>query len=252
MIAKSYSVFTKESNAAFMARLQVAHPVTTVAKALADRIKLDDWLSHTLQPRQAQQQWRNMLKAYVSDASAHRNTQPVPSSVTLQLVGDAVHEVFECDICGQQFATAAARKRHQFLAHMTEPEQVERKEKVRESSHTAPMEHAEEGMPWCRHCLKKFNNWPNFYYHVNSRSCDGLRDFYQGQNPGLALAAMNQALIERSDVLEFAQGCTWLELAGHPAVRELIQHCPVFPLGSDTAVHEASYESQTPRAQSND
>ena len=92
MIAKSYSVFTKESNAAFMARLQVAHPVTTVAKALADRIKLDDWLSHTLQPRQAQQQWRNMLKAYVSDASAHRNTQPVPSSVTLQLVGDAVHE----------------------------------------------------------------------------------------------------------------------------------------------------------------
>ena len=82
-------------------------------------------------------------------------------------------------------------------------------------------------MPWCRHCLKKFNNWPNFYYHVNSRSCDGLRDFYQGQNPGLALAAMNQALIERSDVLKFAQGCTWLELAGHPAVRELIQHCPV-------------------------
>ena len=185
MIAKSYSVFTKESNAAFMARLQVAHPVTTVAKALADRIKLDDWLSHTLQPRQAQQQWRNMLKAYVSDASAHRNTQPVPSSVTLQLVGDAVHEVFECDICGQQFATAAARKRHQFLAHMTEPEQVERKEKVRESSHTAPMEHAKEGMPWCRHCLKKFNNWPNFYYHVNSRSCDGLRDFLSRTKPRL-------------------------------------------------------------------
>ena len=38
---------------------------------------------------------------------------------------------------------------------------------------------------------------------------------------------MTQALLERADVLGSAKTCTWLELSGHPAVRGLIQHCPV-------------------------
>ena len=117
----------------------------------------------------------------MSDARAHRDFVSALPSVSLLPVGDIAHEIFECDACGQQFATSAACKRHQFLVRMTETEQAERQETVRVASQTAPMEHSREGMPWCRHCSRKFNYWPNFYYYVNSRSCDGLRAFYQGQ-----------------------------------------------------------------------
>ncbi|CAE7307349.1 unnamed protein product [Symbiodinium sp. CCMP2592] len=200
-IAKSYSMFTRETNASFMARLQVVHPVDAIDKALNARAQFDAWLCPALQPGQAHQHW-------------------------LIPVDEIVHEIFECEQCGQQFATSAACKRHQFLTHMTDLEKKDRQEVIKESSHIAPMEHSRDGLPWCRHCSKKFNYWPNFYYHVNSRSCEGLRAFYQSDNPGLELASMSRALIERSDVLEFAKQCTWLDLAGHPAIRQNIQHCP--------------------------
>ena len=50
-IAKSYSMFTRESNAHFMARLKVAHPADTVGKALTDRTLMDAWLTFNLARR---------------------------------------------------------------------------------------------------------------------------------------------------------------------------------------------------------
>ena len=171
-----------------------------------------------------------MLRAHISDARALREapTPVLQQNVCLQPVEQILAETFDCDRCGQQFATAAACKRHIFLVHLSEEEQGERQEAVKShaTAASASMAHAKQGMPWCRHCDRKFQNWPNFYYHISSLSCEGLRTLHQSKDFGLAIADMTEALVERPLILEQAKSCTWLDLANSPEVIKNVQHCP--------------------------
>ena len=228
LVAQSHSMLTRETNQQFMYRMKLPHPVDVLLKAVTSRAYMDEELGDAIRPNQAQLQRRSMLRAHLADADIlkSRSTPPSLSPARLIPVDKVVEEVFECEHCGQQFAMAAAQKRHEYLVHMTEGDQEARQLDVRSHSVQAPMEHSQDGMPWRRHCQRKFHNWPNFYYHINARSCEGLRRFYEQSQPALELAQMSCALVEKQDVLEFAKDCTWLELAALPAVSRNVQHCP--------------------------
>ena len=247
LVAQSHSMLTRETNQQFMYRMKLPHPVDVLLKAVTSRAYMDEELGDAIRPNQAQLQRRSMLRAHLADADIlkSRSTPPSLSPARLIPVDKVVEEVFECEHCGQQFAMAAAQKRHEYLVHMTEGDQEARQLDVRSHSVQAPMEHSQDGMPWRRHCQRKFHNWPNFYYHINARSCEGLRRFYEQSQPALELAQMSCALVEKQDVLEFAKDCTWLELAALPAVSRNVQHCPELPsLGCHTAIPEATHEGE--------
>ena len=157
-----------------------------------------------------------------------RTHLPPSRNCISSLLSKSWQKAFACEWCGQEFATAAACKRHAFLVHLSEAEQSKRQDEVKSFSASAStsMAHAKEGMPWCRHCDRKFQNWPNFYYHISWLSCAGLRQLHQSQDFGLAVADMTEALVERPMILEQAKSCTWLDIASLPAVIKTVQHCP--------------------------
>ena len=224
-VARSHSMMTHESNQDFSRRMGLKDPTTHMVRSLERREASDTLLGTQLQPTQAQLQWRHILRAHLTAAQqpATHTHSPLTRLVPVDCV---LHELFECNTRGQQFSTAAALKRHCFLMHMDEQEQAERRTTLKAHAQQASMEHSKDGLPWCRHCLRKFHYWPNFYYHVNARGCPELREIYAQRQPGHSLAQLSTALLEREHILEFAKGCTWLDMAAHPDVVANIQHCP--------------------------
>ena len=147
------------------------------------------------------------------------------STARLVPVDSIIHETFACSECGLGFSTAAALKRHVYLQHMEDEQQLTRRQEVEEQSLHSHMEHARQGLPWCRHCDKRFNNWPNFHYHINARCCPILRAIYNQPQPGNTIMLLSEALIDNQDIVEIAGRANWLELAADPRFRHNLCHC---------------------------
>ena len=217
LVANSHSMLTRETNADFMHRLCLPDPIRRLHQAILNRQHLDASLGPLLCPSEAQLQWRAVLLSQM--AMAEREC-PVSGPARVIPVDRILEERFECPECSQQFSTAAALKRHRYKQHLAEDERQDRQLEVKQHACSSHMEHAQDGLPWCKHCQKKFNNWPNFHYHINSRSCPTLRTIYQSVQPGSTLAVLSDAL-----VVELAGHCDWLTLAAHPDVKRCIHHC---------------------------
>ena len=186
-IAGSHSMFTnslKETNAGFVKRLGLPDPVRRLQSALLRRVALDDGLSPWLAPGLSQMQRRHIVRGHLFDGHQCWNpstpTQETPEAqARLVAVDQVLHETFSCDQCGQQFATQASLRRHMYRHHFSEDQQQQRDAQVKTSIKGAEMAHALDGMPQCKHCKHAFSTWHAFHYHVNSRSCEGLRILYE-------------------------------------------------------------------------
>ena len=221
-IAKSHSMWTHETNRDIMHRLGIVHPAQALERALRCQQRADCNLGDALHPPEVQLQWRHMLRAQFEQAVSSGYSSSVARLVPVDSI---IHETFVCSECGVQFGTAAALKRHMFLQHMEDEQQQARRQAVKEQSLQSHMEHAKQGLPWCRHCDKRFNHWPNFHYHINGRCCPVLRAIYDQAQPGNTIMLLSEALIDNRDIVEMAGHANWLELAADPRVRQNLCHC---------------------------
>ena len=222
LVANSHSMLTRETNADFMHRLCLPDPIRRLHQAILNRQSLDAYLGPLLYPSEAQLQWRAVL---LSQMAMAERANPDQGPARVIPVDRILEERFECPECSQQFSAAAALKRHRYKQHFAEDERQDRQLEVKQHARSSHMEHAQDGLPWCKHCQKKFNNWPNFHYHINSRSCPTLRTIYQSVQPGSTLAVLSDALVDKPDIVELAGHCDWLTLAAHPEVKRRIHHC---------------------------
>ena len=142
------------------------------------------------------------------------------------MVHDVLREKFECTECGQHFISQAALRRHEYGQHLTEEQQQDRKMASRRDAQPSVMDHSLDGMPQCKHCSHFFSTWHAFYYHVNTQSCEQLRAPASGQSPTAQEITLSDAVVENSELLNFAKACTWREIAEHPRVRSRHHHCP--------------------------
>ncbi|CAE7695511.1 Crnkl1 [Symbiodinium sp. CCMP2592] len=148
-IAKSHSMLTKETNQAFIRRLRLPDPVQRLQNALMQRVTLDETLSPVLAPGPGQLQWRTIVRGHLFDG---RNEWALPDTIAsaptttpaarLEEVQEVLSEIFKCDDCGQEFATQAALRRHVFLTHLSQQQQLDRSAEVKESIKGAEMAHA--------------------------------------------------------------------------------------------------------------
>ncbi|CAE6968363.1 unnamed protein product, partial [Symbiodinium sp. CCMP2456] len=229
-IANSHSMLTRETNVAFAARLRLPDPIRRLRRALELRVEADQFLHSTLSPGEAQQQWRTVVRGQLfacSDGWGDLTAAtPSPSTVRLQPVDCVLHEVFSCEICGQEFSTQASLRRHMYCNHLDEEQQQLRDKEVKVAIQNAEMAHAKDGMPTCKHCLHEFSTWHAFNYHVNSRSCEFLRALYKQQaTTQMVLPLLTDALIHSQEVLECANNCGWQDLALLPCIPEKHHHC---------------------------
>ncbi|CAE6930547.1 unnamed protein product, partial [Symbiodinium sp. CCMP2456] len=228
-IANSHSMITKESNEDFARRLRLPDPLRRLRQALEHRQHADQFLHAILRPGEAQQQWRTIVRGHLS-ASSGGWSDPTSSSPSLptklQPVDRVLHEVFSCEVCGQEFSTQASLRKHMYCNHLDAEQQVQRDQEVKASIQGAEMSHAKDGMPQCKHCLHQFSTWHAFNYHVNSRSCEFLRALYQNDTTiQTVLPLLTDALIYSQEVLDCAHSCNWQDLALLPCVQAKHHHC---------------------------
>ena len=228
-IAKSFSMFTHESNHDFALRLKLPDLLRRLRRAIQRRGWLDDCLPDSLRPTDAQVQWRQFLTAALADAqsasSLGARTGSTPAKCRLQLVQEVVAEEFPCPTCGIAYATQAALKRHQFRSHLSEEEQLSVVTENRRALRQDVMLHAADGMPKCRHCHHPFTTWDAFYYHVNTRSCSELRAFFQVDPAQRWQQLQSESLLDHPELLNLASHCNWRDLAQHAVVRAKHHHC---------------------------
>ncbi|CAE7225147.1 Pol [Symbiodinium sp. CCMP2592] len=224
-IANSQSMLTKESNVKFLQRLRLTDPVTRLRDSIQRRDQHDQLLGPGLQPSEEQLQWRALLRGQVaeSESTAWNAQPPMQSSTKLMCVDNVLSETFSCDVCGQEFTTQAALKRHMFKSHFDQQQREDRTEEVRELRNKPSMVHSLDGMPQCRHCKHAFGTWHEFFYHVSSRSCQMLRYIYDQPDPETTiLPLLSEALIDSAEILTLTKDCKWQDLAQLPLVGLLI------------------------------
>ncbi|CAE7746398.1 unnamed protein product [Symbiodinium microadriaticum] len=214
-IAKSHSMFTRESNQAFAQRLCLPDPIKRLLECIARREKMDQFHPSPLLEGSPQLQWRELVRGEILEARA--TSHPQKDRCRVKLVQDVLHEQFRCSECDQTFVTQAALRRHVFNHHMTEEQQTERRQDTNRQLRDEIMEHARDGVPECRHCGHKFTTWHAFYYHINTQSCSVLRALKTSPLRLEIMPTLNDAVIENPSIVTFAGQGSWKDLALHVA-----------------------------------
>ncbi|CAE7332912.1 unnamed protein product, partial [Symbiodinium microadriaticum] len=109
-IAKSFSMYTHETNMQFAQRLKLASPLRRLLKAIDIRAKTDSDLSPSLRAGDVQLQWRHFVRGQLSEAQDALGTSAGPKpqqSCSLLKVQDIIPEVFTCSECGISYGTQA-------------------------------------------------------------------------------------------------------------------------------------------------
>ena len=228
-IAKSFSMFTHESNTQLAVRLGLPDPLSRLLQAVERRDRIPSCrVSGIVVAGPPLLRWREILRGQLvmargaQGASAGHETK----HISLQLTLDSQIGQFACPTCGVSYATAASLKRHQYRSHMNEEEQIAIFLDNKRALRSEVMHHALSGMPQCRHCTKKFTTWHAFFYHINARGCQDLRDFFASDGPKDKAAPASDALVDSPEILELTQHCTWRDVALHPRTRSSLHHCP--------------------------
>ncbi|CAE7330418.1 unnamed protein product, partial [Symbiodinium sp. CCMP2456] len=199
-IARSHSMLTRETNVDLVRRLE-----SSPTQSRGSEMRFE------------QLQWRALVRGQLFETSGSPwgACPSLTISSKLVCVEKVIHEIFTCEDCGQQFATPAALKRHQFCMHMTADQKEARTQEVQQARKHSPMEHSKDGMPQCRHCGYAFTTWHAFFYHVSSRSCEFLRAIYSSTQAAELTPLLSEALVDSPALLDLAKDCTWQDLALH-------------------------------------
>ena len=222
-IARSHSMLTKENTVDLIKRLKLPNPVRRLQQTLTRRLTQDLSLGPLIQPGEQQLQWRHLVRGHLFVWGVDH--APPVNDCRLVPIHEVIHETFACDTCGQTFSTQAALRRHCYVHHLDEDQQQERDVQSSEARKESVREHAEAGMPKCRHCRHEFTTWHAFFYHINSRSCPILRAIYSKSTSGFILHHMNESLVMSEQLLDLARDCSWQQLALHPLVQQKHHHC---------------------------
>ena len=228
-VAKSFSMFTHETNQDLAKRLGLADPLQRLVQALERRSRASTDLPEPLLPGLVQQQWRLFVRSQLAEARDACGTRTGPRTqqkTSLVLVQDILHEQHECTVCGQVLATSAALKRHMFRQHLDEDTQLATIQENRRKLRGNELVHAQSGMPQCCHCQYKLTTWHAFFYHINTRGCPVLRALYEKGSNAIVTESLNEAVVNDVELLQMTQSCTWRDIAMHPKVRAKHQHCP--------------------------
>ena len=233
-IVRSYSMFTHEANEDLLIRLNVEDPIDRIHKAFTKRCSKSPTDFECLQVWESHTQWLNVLRGRLFDNSnaAWQSAQDArigsagQSSIKTQVVPvNLVTEQFICHECGFAFATQAALKSHKYKLHFAEKDKKARQEEIHKRRQHPVTEHAKDDMPTCKHCGHKFETWPAFTYHINSRNCAEIRFFYAQENNREQLATLQDALTYRDELLQAATFLTWSEMAELQVVKQHHNHC---------------------------
>ena len=228
-VAKSFSMFTHETNQDLAKRLGLVDPLQRLSQALERRSRASTDLPEPLLPGPVQQQWRLFVRSQLAEARDACGTRTGPRTqqqTSLVLVQDILHEQHECMVCGQMLATSAALKRHMFRQHLDEDTQLATIQENRRKLRGNELVHAQSGMPQCRHCQYKFTTWHAFFYHINTRGCPVLRALHEKGSNAIVTESLNEAVVNDAELLQMTKSCTWRDIAMHPKVRAKHQHCP--------------------------
>ena len=145
------------------------------------------------------------------------------TGTNLIYVGEFVSETFTCEVCGQMFSTQAALRAHNYKMHFDDERKQDRQQEVQQHKVQPTTSHAKQGLPWCRHCNRKFSSLPALQYHINSQSCQAYRVSHQSADE--TQPDQNIPLIKHDEVFTLAQG-TWQDAANSRRIRNSLHHCP--------------------------
>ena len=161
-IMQSPRHLTQEADLAFLQRISQETPLQMVLKALGSmlaRIALpSDFSCYAAEDIQHRLQALRGNMMTLCEAPAERGCQ-------LTAVPDNA-PVFECQFCGQRFATLHMVKSHEGKMH----KQHAPKQQLPDASH-----YAVGGVPTCRFCGESFSKWAHLKRHVSLNRCAGLR-----------------------------------------------------------------------------
>ena len=165
MVARSPAHVSHETSAALFTRLRIQTPLLQLRQASLQRIERSRQSIGHLQPPRVHQWW-DVVPTTFSPA------EPEETRVRLKEVTQICTNTHTCPVCGIGFTSHHAVSVHlgkQHPAYRT-PRTTNPTIKNRRNDEVA-RRHALDGLPKCRHCLKSFRAWPQFFGHFHQEAC---------------------------------------------------------------------------------
>ena len=167
MVSRSPAHRSHESTAAVFQRLGLPHPLQQLRTSAQKRVALCRQAVGHLQPPRVHQWWNIVLSGFSQDTTTPTPTRPVEVTQVLQLRSS-------CPVCGVGFPSNHAVNVHIGKMHPTYRKPRERNPTIKNQQNDAARAHALHGLPTCRHCLKSFHAWPQFFGHFHQEACPVL------------------------------------------------------------------------------
>ena len=164
MVARSPAHVHHETNAALYARLCWDGPLPQLLRAATKRVTSSRATVGHLQPARVHQWWELAVRSF-------QPTFLPDSPARLTEVTNVLQLRSMCPVCGVGFPSNHAvnvhiGKQHQDVRKPREPSSA-----IKNRNNDAARAHALHGMPTCRHCLKSFHGWPQFFGHIHQEAC---------------------------------------------------------------------------------
>ena len=186
---------------------------------------------------------RSQARSLEADQWRHASIQTLMTYIAARSAGlqhIAVDKSTPCPTCGQYFANRTAMRQHHKKIHKVSLVPVGKDSKEARNK-VVIHEHALDGMPICRRCGKRFENFTTLKAHALDEcapvpaeslgSCDRSQQSVAG--PALQYAAGSGTILEtplakRDDVIALLGGPQWQEVLHLPgAAYQLRHHCGV-------------------------
>ena len=167
-----HSYITGRTTAEVLAQHHIPDPVKYIQERQERRLS-----SHTHSCTEHVSQRRRTVNDSLKEHADAETMIRSQSSILKNVTGEhALAKSFACPECGVHYATQPAMRQHYAKAHLSKAEIKENQREVLQGAKLYASEHAREGMPWCRYCDKKFDDWRTFTLHINTSSCQEYRD----------------------------------------------------------------------------
>ena len=176
MVARSPAHLSHESTEALFARLGLQHPLHSLLLSTRKRVALCEQSVGHLQPPRVHQWWNILTSSFQLDA-------PTSSPTKLHEVTQVLQLRRRCPVCGVGFPSNHAVNVHIGKQHRDHRKPRERNPTVKNQQNDAARAHALHGMPTCRHCLKSFHAWPQFFGHFHQEACPVLHAHPTAESP---------------------------------------------------------------------
>ena len=169
IVARSPGHVTHESNTQLLKRLGLLHPMDMLSKQCSQRVDRCKSNLQQVQPATVQQWWNLLRSDFQALSTASTQTNHL-KEITLQ-----VSFTHRCPHCPQAFPTFHALSVHLGKQHPDCQPKKPSNPTLKNRRKDEYRAHSLQGMPQCKHCLRKFHAWPQFMGHVDQLACSGLK-----------------------------------------------------------------------------